>query len=112
MLPVLLCIYLLPLFAQKNGSSSLSSRLDTLIKQMLPAGSNVGISVYDLTDGRPLYEYQADMLSRPASTMKLLTAITALARPEADEPFRTEVWYKGAVATSDPARRPIYNRWI
>lgn len=97
-LPVLLCIYLLPLFAQKNGSSSLSSRLDTLIKQMLPVGSNVGIAVYDLTDGRPLYEYQADMLSRPASTMKLLTAITALARPEADEPFRTEVWYKGTVA--------------
>ena len=35
--------------------------------------------------------------SRPASTMKLLTTITALARPEADEPFRTEVWYKGVI---------------
>lgn len=99
-LPVLLCFYLLPIAAQKgiDRPNSLSSRLDTLIKQMLPAGSNVGISVYDLTDGRPLYEYQADMLSRPASTMKLLTTITALARPEADEPFRTEVWYKGTVA--------------
>lgn len=95
---LLLCVYSLPLFAQKGRSSSLSSRLDTLIKQMLPAGSNVGISVYDLTDDKPLYEYQAEMLSRPASTMKLLTAITALARPEADEPFRTEVWYKGTIA--------------
>lgn len=29
--------------------------------------------------------------------MKLLTTITALSRPEADEPFRTEVWYQGTI---------------
>ncbi len=81
----------------QNGSARLSSRLDTLIKYKLPAGSHVGISIYDLTDGKPLYAYQSDKLSRPASTMKLLTTITALSRPEADEPFRTEVWYRGAI---------------
>lgn len=75
----------------------LSARLDTLIARELPAGSNVAISVYDLTAGKPLYGYQADKLSRPASTMKLLTTITALSRPEADEPFRTEVWYQGTI---------------
>ena len=69
----------------------LSSQLDTLIKYQLPEGSNVSISVYDLTANEALYDYQADKLSRPASTMKLLTTITALARPEADEPFSTEV---------------------
>ena len=55
-LPVLLCFYLLPIAAQKgiDRPNSLSSRLDTLIKQMLPAGSNVGISVYDLTSIRPI----------------------------------------------------------
>ena len=57
----------------------------------------MAISVYDLTAGKPLYGYQADKLSRPASTMKLLTTITALSRPEADEPFRTEVWYQGTI---------------
>lgn len=76
---------------------SLSSRLDTLIKYQLPPGSNVGISIYDLTARKPLYDYQADKLSRPASTMKLLTAITALSHSRADEPFRTEVWYKGVI---------------
>lgn len=75
-------------------TNSLSSQLDTLIKYQLPAGSNVSVSAYDLTANKVLYDYQADKLSRPASTMKLLTTITALARPEADEPFRTEVWYK------------------
>ena len=72
------------LWGQNTSAKSLSSRLDTLIKYQLPAGSNVGISVYDLTTGKSLYTYQSDKLSRPASTMKLLTTITALARPDAD----------------------------
>lgn len=98
-LNLLLLACILPLSAQKAGSGAevLSARLDTLIKHKLPPGSNVAIAVYDLTAGKPLYNYQADKLSRPASTMKLLTTITALSRPEADEPFRTEVWYKGVI---------------
>ena len=85
----------------------LSSQLDTLIKYQLPEGSNVSISVYDLTANEALYDYQADKLSRPASTMKLLTTITALARPEADEPFSTEVWYKGVIER-DTLKGDIY----
>lgn len=41
------------LWGQNTSAKSLSSRLDTLIKYQLPAGSNVGISVYDLTTGNP-----------------------------------------------------------
>ena len=78
--------------------------IDSLIKKELPQGSEVGISVYDLTARKTLYTYRDTKLSRPASTMKLLTTITALARPDADEPFRTEVWYKGCLLyTSDAA---------
>lgn len=109
LLQLILSVCWLPLFAQDvvGGADMLSSRLDTLIARKLPAGSNVAISVYDLTAGKPLYGYQADKLSRPASTMKLLTTITALARPEADEPFRTEVWYKGVIER-DTLRGDIY----
>ena len=85
------------LWGQNTSAKSLSSRLDTLIKYQLPAGSNVGISVYDLTTGKSLYTYQSDKLSRPASTMKLLTAVTALSRSDADNPFCTEVWYDGVI---------------
>lgn len=108
-LNLLLLACTLPLSAQKAGSGAevLSSRLDTLIKHKLPHGSNVAIAVYDLTAGKPLYSYQADKLSRPASTMKLLTTITALSRPEADEPFRTEVWYKGVIER-DTLRGDLY----
>lgn len=79
------------------GQAAFSSKIDSLIRKVLPAGSEVGISVYDLTARKSLYTYRDKKLSRPASTMKLLTTITALARPDADEPFRTEVWYKGII---------------
>lgn len=69
------------------------SRIDSLIAAMLPEGSEVGISVYDLTDKKPLYTYRDTKLSRPASTMKLLTAVAFLSRADARTPFRTEVWH-------------------
>ena len=109
--PIVLILTLIPCVLPAQGISpetnSLSSQLDTLIKYQLPAGSNVSISAYDLTANKILYDYQADKLSRPASTMKLLTTITALARPEADEPFRTEVWYKGVIER-DTLKGDIY----
>ena len=86
---------------------TLAQRLDSLVAKNMPQGSNVGIAIYDLTAGRPVYDYQADRLSRPASTMKLLTAIAALSHPDAREPFRTEVWYQGTVQ-ADTLRGDLY----
>lgn len=92
LLLVTLSLSLLPLQGQTN-----LSQIDSLIRKMLPEASEVGISVYDLTAKKSLYNYRAEKLSRPASTMKLLTAITALSRPDANEPFRTEVWHDGVI---------------
>lgn len=92
LLLALVSISFLPLWGQKG-----LSQIDSLISRMLPEASEVGISIYDLTAKKSLYNYRADKLSRPASTMKLLTAITALSRPDADEPFRTEVWHDGVI---------------
>ena len=99
LLPLLLLLALSGLRGQtvSPADSLLTARLDSLVQALLPTGGNAGICMYDLTAGRPLYNYQADKLSRPASTMKLLTTITALAQPRAGEPFRTEVWYRGTV---------------
>ena len=43
--------------------------------QDLPEGSDVGISIYDLTDQRYIYNYREKKLCRPASTQKLLTEL-------------------------------------
>ena len=102
LLLVALSVCLLPLWGQRDFS-----QIDSLIKKMLPEASEVGISVYDLTAKRPLYSYRADKLSRPASTMKLLTAITALSRPDAVEPCRTEVW-QDCVIEDDTLQGNLY----
>lgn len=94
-------------FSSLWAQGGIAARIDLLIKENLPESSEVGISVYDLTARKSLYTYRDQKLSRPASTMKLLTAITALARPEADEPFRTEVWYKGIIER-DTLRGDLY----
>ena len=94
-------------FVCAQADSLLHARIDTIVKHDLPLGGNAGICIYDLTAGRILYEYQADKLSRPASTMKVMTAITALAQPGAMEPFRTELWTTGRVA-GDTLRGDLY----
>lgn len=88
------------------GQGELSSRIEALLKT-LPEGSEVGISVYDLTAKKSLYTHRDTKLSRPASTLKLLTTITALSRTDADDPFRTEVWYKGTIE-QDTLRGDLY----
>ena len=80
-----------------QGQNRLAEQLDNLIANRLETGSDVGILAVDLQSGDTLYRYRADKLSRPASTMKLVTTITTLARPEGFEPFRTEVWSRGEV---------------
>lgn len=94
-------------FVCAQADSLLRARLDTLVKHNLPRGAAAGICIYDLSAGRTLYEHQADKLSRPASTMKVMTAITALAQPGAMEPFRTELWTTGRVA-GDTLRGDLY----
>ena len=92
---------------QADSVATLASRIDTLLKYKLPAGAHAGLCIYDLTAGRMLYEYQADKLSRPASTMKVMTAITALSQQGIDEPFRTELWTRGRIV-GDTLKGDLY----
>ena len=92
---------------QADSVATLASRIDTLLKYKLPAGAHAGHCIYDLTAGRMLYEYQADKLSRPASTMKVMTAITALSQQGIDEPFRTELWTRGRIV-GDTLKGDLY----
>lgn len=71
--------------------------IDSLILA-LPKGSDVGISIYNLTKNKQVYTYKEHKLSCPASTMKLLTTITALSYPEGRLPFTTQVWYSGNIS--------------
>lgn len=99
---IFIFLYSCSLFAQFNKSA----KIDQLIRE-LPQESNVGVAVYDLTAKKYVYTFQADKLCRPASTMKLLTTISALDQPKGFEPFYTTVEYDGIIE-NDTLKGDLY----
>lgn len=81
-----------------SAGDPLAGKLDTLIQSApLLKTSEVGLVVYDLTDGCELYSYQADKLYRPASIEKVITAVTALSVLGTDYQFQTRLAYTGEI---------------
>lgn len=80
---------------------SLQLRLDSIIGEakMLQT-SQMGFLVYDLTSDSTLYMRDHRQTLRPASTMKLITAITALDRLGSDYLFKTSMRYTGEIKDS------------
>ena len=79
---------------------NVQARLDTLTHNTLFERTQLGLMVYDLTADSTLYTYQAKQILRPASTMKLLTAIAALDQLGTKYEFRTSLYYTGEVKDS------------
>ena len=76
---------------------NVQARLDSLLQDPLFETSTVGLMVYDLTADSALYCHNHRQLLRPASTMKLLTAITAIDRLGGSYQLRTSLYYKGRI---------------
>ncbi len=77
---------------------ALVKHLDNLLENEMFETSTVGMMVYDLDADSVLYAHNARQLLRPASTMKLITAITAIDRLGGGYQFKTELCYTGDVA--------------
>ena len=76
---------------------NLQARLDSLTNDRFLERTQLGLMIYDLSADSVLYRYGEKQTLRPASTMKLLTAITALDCLGADYPLRTSLYYRGVV---------------
>ena len=81
-------------------NDSLRIKLDSLLRDPLFETTQVGLMVFDLDADTVLYEYQARQLLRPASTMKLVTAITALDRLGGAYEYLTRIYYTGSITDS------------
>jgi len=79
---------------------NIQARLDTLMKDPLLETTQLGLMVYDLTADSVLYRHDERQLMRPASTMKLVTAVTAIDVLGASYQYRTTLHYKGTVKDS------------
>lgn len=75
--------------------SLLTARLDSLMGDALLERSQVGLMVYDLTDTAVVYARGERQLLRPASSMKVVTAVSALKTLGADYRFATRLYIKG-----------------
>lgn len=71
--------------------------IDNLLKSKMFETSQVGIMVWDLEDDSCIYKHNERQLMRPASTMKLLTAITALDKLGGSYQFKTQLKYTGTI---------------
>ncbi|MBQ2199829.1 MAG: D-alanyl-D-alanine carboxypeptidase, partial [Bacteroidaceae bacterium] len=61
------------------------------------ANFNTGLCVYDLTGDSLLFTYNHNKVMRPASTQKILTAVSALDLLGKNYFFKTRTYYDGTI---------------
>lgn len=78
----------------------LRADIDTLLKSPMFKKSQVGIKIYDLDADSTIYAHSDRQTLRPASTMKLLTAVTALDLIGRDFQYTTGLYMTGEIVDS------------
>lgn len=73
----------------------MQAQLDSMMRDPLLDYTQMGLMVWDLTDDCQLFAMNQRQLLRPASTMKLVTAITALDYLGTNYQYTTSLYYKG-----------------
>lgn len=69
--------------------------LDSLMSDPLLEYAQAGIYVYDLTLGKAVFDYGSKLRLRPASTQKVLTAVTALTQLGIGHRYKTSLYTSG-----------------
>ena len=75
-----------------NPLEKLHTDIDTVLQASLFTTASIGIKVVAVETGEIIYERNADKLHHPASTTKLFTAATALAKLGSDFQFETSIY--------------------
>lgn len=76
---------------------SVQQKLANLLTNDMFQTSQVGLMVYDMTADSAIFCANEKQMMRPASTMKLITAITALDKLGGSYQFKTELCYTGTI---------------
>ena len=80
-----------------QSAPALAERIQKVISRPEFAHANFGVEFYSLDTGKVLYALNADKLFVPASTTKILTEGTLLAKLGADYRFHTRVYRTGPI---------------
>jgi len=76
----------------------MAAKLEQFSRDPLTETAQVAISVYDLTAGQPIYAFNARQRMRPASNMKVLTAIAALDQLGTDYRVQTTLYAGSSIS--------------
>src|SRR4051794_25511652 len=86
--------------AATASASTLGARIASMVNASAFAGSGTSISVYDDTRHRFVYLHNGATALKPASNMKLTTAVAALGRLGPAARLQTRVFFTGSRAGS------------
>lgn len=102
---ILTVLLTLPIAAEPADTfaTAIQQRLDILMKDAMFRTSQVGLYVYDITANAPVYEHDKLQRLRPASNMKIMTAVTALSTLGADYQLRTHLYIDNLSFTPESA---------
>ena len=81
-----------PLTISADPLEKLHTDIDTVLRETLFTTASIGIKIVAVKTGEVIYEKNPHKLHHPASTTKLFTAATALARLGSDYQFETTVY--------------------
>src|SRR5574344_46093 len=81
----------------KPWPENIRKRLNSLLQNDMFRTSQLGLEVYDLTDDSLIFAYNHQQRMRPASTMKLITSISAINTLGGGYQFRTQLFYTGTI---------------
>ena len=76
---------------------NVQARLDAILLSRQFQTTQIGLQVYDLTADSVIYQYNERQQMRPASTMKMINAVTTLDKLGGNYQFRTRLYYTGKV---------------
>lgn len=78
-----------------DKDATLEEKLDLIVNDERLSQSITGISIHNASTGQQIYNHYAEILLRPASNMKIVTAVAALETLGPDYTYTTEVLTDG-----------------
>lgn len=95
-------------FVGYSWDERVKAELDKFADEAENSSFYAGISVWDLTADSLLWAYNRHKIMRPASTQKVLTAISALSVLGAQHEFKTCAYYTGSISPEGTLNGDIY----
>lgn len=94
--------------AASIGLDTLTERIDQIIYEELPEGTDIALMVYDLTNDTTLYAYREKIMCRPASVQKVITSVTALSSLGAGYKFKTTLRTQAGIGKDSVLNGNLY----